>query len=146
MRQTARPSVALSALICGLLCAGAVQAESTVVLLLFDGFSGPMTELADTPALDRMRREGTWSHGLVPAFPTISLINGVTVSTGCWPEHHGIVTNLFLDPERGRYDHDSDADWLIGCEHLHQAAERQGVRAAAIGWYGARSGSRGPLA
>ena len=145
-RRTLGRRVAPAALICGLLCTGAARAEGTVVLLLFDGFSGPMTELADTPALDRMRREGAWSHGLVPAFPTISLINGVTVSTGCWPEHHGIVTNLFLDPERGRYDHDSDADWLTGCEHLHQAAERQNVRAAAMGWYGARSGSRGALA
>jgi arylsulfatase A-like enzyme len=43
-------------------------------------------------------------------------------------------------------DHDSDADWLAGCEHLHQAAERQGVRAAALAWYGSHSGVRGPLA
>ncbi len=139
---------AAAAFASGLVLAAPARAgnERAVVVLLFDGFAPSMLELAATPALDRMREEGAWSHGMTSAFPTISLINGVTVSTGCWPEHHGIVSNLFLDPERGLYDHSSDADWLSGCEHLHQAAERQGVRSAAIGWYGAESGTRGPLA
>jgi predicted AlkP superfamily pyrophosphatase or phosphodiesterase len=126
--------------------AAAPPAERTVVVLLFDGVPPALLEAVETPACDRIRAEGTWSNGMQPAFPTISLINGVTISTGCWPERHGIVTNKFLDPARGLYDHSSDADWLTGCEHLHQAAERQGVRAAALGWYGARSASRGPPA
>ena len=77
------------------------------------------------------------------AFPTISLLGGVTISTGCWPKNHGIVSNLFLDPLRGLYDHSSDASWLTGCEHLHQAAERQGVRTAALGWYGRYDSHKG---
>src|SRR4030095_10072943 len=126
-------------------CAGAIAviaalafpasaANRTVVVLLFDGWA--------PAALDRMRREGAWTHRFVPPFPSISLISGVTISTGCWPEHHGIVTNVFLDPVRGRYDHDRDADWLTGCEHLQQAAERQGVRAAEIDWDGARAANK----
>jgi alkaline phosphatase D len=120
--------------------------QRTVVVLLFDGFAPAVVDAFETPNLDRMRREGAATHHMEPPFPTISLISGATISTGCWPEHHGIVTNLFLDPERGVYDHDPDADWLTGCEHLQQAAERQGVRAAAIGWIGHRSGTRGPQA
>ena len=118
----------------------------TVVVLLFDGAPRSVLDLAPTPALDRMRREGAATDRMLPAFPSISLINGVTVSTGCWPERHGIVTNKFLDPERGLYDHSRDADWLTGCEHLHVAAERQDVAAAVLGWYGAHSGTNGPLA
>jgi predicted AlkP superfamily pyrophosphatase or phosphodiesterase len=138
-------------------CAGAVAviaalalpasaANRTVVVLLFDGWAPALLDGVATPVLDRMRREGAWTHRFVPPFPSISLISGVTISTGCWPEHHGIVTNVFLDPVRGRYDHDRDADWLTGCEHLQQAAERQGVRAAAIDWYGARSATKGDQA
>jgi alkaline phosphatase D len=93
-----------------------------------------------------MRAEGAFSHRMIPVFPTISLVNGISISTGCWPESHGVVTNKFLDPEKGLYDHSRDADWLTGCEHLHVAAERQGIRSAALGWYGARSGTRGSLA
>ena len=65
---------------------------------------------------------------------------------GCWPEHHGIVTNKFLDGDGRLYDHSRDADWATDCEHLHEVAERQGVRAAALDWYGARSYYARPLA
>jgi predicted AlkP superfamily pyrophosphatase or phosphodiesterase len=120
--------------------------DRTLVLLLFDGWAPTLLDHVSAPALERMRREGTWTHHMIPAFPSVSLVNQVTVSTGCWPEHHGIVSNEFLDPERGRYDHSRDADWLVGCEHLHQVAERQGVHAAALGWVGSRSTTRGKLA
>jgi predicted AlkP superfamily pyrophosphatase or phosphodiesterase len=120
--------------------------ERTVVVLLFDGVAPSLLQLAPVPAFERMRAQGSFSHGFEPPFPTISLISGFTISTGCWPEHHGIVTNKFLGEDGVVYDHSRDADWMTGCENLHQAAERQGVRTAALDWYGARSGSRGPLA
>lgn len=118
-------------------------ARRTVVVMLFDGLAPALLDGVSLPALERLRREGAWTHHIVPPFPTISLIGGVTISTGCWPEHHGVVTNRFLDPQRGFYDHSKDADWLTGCEHLHQAAERQGVPSAALGWYGTVSATRG---
>jgi predicted AlkP superfamily pyrophosphatase or phosphodiesterase len=120
--------------------------ERTVVVLLFDGVAEGLLSLAPVPAFERMRAEGSFSHGFEPPFPTLSLVSGFTISTGCWPEHHGIVTNKFLGEDGVVYDHSRDADWMTGCENLHQAAERQGVRTAALDWYGARSGSRGPLA
>ena len=121
-------------------------AQRTVVVLLFDGFAPALLDGQDTPALPRMRREGAWTHHMVPPFPSISLIGGFTISTGCWPEHHGVVTNRFFDPQRGFYDHSRDADWVTGCEELHQAAERQGVPTATLGWYGEVSSTRGKLA
>lgn len=146
-RNATRPIAPLAAaLVLALAGSAAAEPGRTAVVLLFDGFAPPMLELAETPHLDRMAREGVSSRGFVPAFPTISLINGVTVSTGCWPARHGIVTNVFEDPERGRYDHSGDADWLTGCEHLHQAAERQGMASAAIGWVGAHSETLGAQA
>jgi predicted AlkP superfamily pyrophosphatase or phosphodiesterase len=132
------------------LCSGSSFAappqERTVVVLLFDGVAPGLLSLAPVPAFERMREQGSFSHGFEPPFPSISLISGFTISTGCWPEHHGIVTNKFLDGDGLLYDHSRDADWMTGCENLHQAAERQGVRSAALDWYGARSHSRGPLA
>lgn len=126
--------------------AGSASNDALAVVLLFDGFAPALVDAFPTPNLDRMRAEGIHTHHFEPVFPTISLINQVTISTGCWPERHGIVTNKFLDPDRGLYDHSPDADWLTGCEHLHEAVERQGVRAAALGWVGRRSSRRGDLA
>jgi len=115
----------------------------TVVLLLFDGMAPALLDAHPTPAFDRIQREGAFSHHFEPVFPSISLINQVTISTGCWPERHGIVSNEFFDNERGRYDHDLDADWQQGCEHLHRAAQRQGLRSAALWFVGAHSKQNG---
>ena len=138
------------AIAAGLACAiaaGAARAEAprTVVVLLFDGFPPAAVERWSTPALHRLEREGLRTE-IEPPFPSISLPSQTTISTGCWPSHHGVVSNEFLDPVRGAYDHQTDADWLTGCEHLQQAATRQGVVTAALGWVGARSATRGPQA
>ncbi|HUO87973.1 MAG TPA: alkaline phosphatase family protein, partial [Rhizomicrobium sp.] len=72
--------------------------ERTVLVVLFDGLSPAELDAAKpTPNFDRMKREGAWSRHLVPAFPTLSLINHTTFATGCWPAHHGIVSNTFYD-------------------------------------------------
>jgi alkaline phosphatase D len=120
--------------------------DRTVIVLLFDGWAPAFVDSFPTPALDRIQKEGAFTHRFEPVFPSISLISQVTISTGCWPEHHGIVTNRFLDPVRGFYDHSRDRDWLLSCEHLHEAAERQGIRTAVLDWVGARSGTAGDRA
>ncbi len=124
--------------------------ERTVVVVLFDGFSPAELDAAGkTPNFDRIKREGTYSRHLVPAFPTISLINHTTYETGCWPEHHGVMSNAFYDPKLGFFGDKmgvSDADWHIGCEAMWQSAERQGVRAAVFNWVGRHSGTKGDLA
>lgn len=130
--------------------AGAAQAaERTVIVTLFDGFSPAMVDATKTPNLDTIKKEGAWSRHLVPAFPTISLINHTTYATGCWPEHHGVMSNIFYDPRLGRFGEKmnvGDADWRTGCETMWEAAERQGVHAAVFNWVGRWSHSRGKLA
>src|ERR1700743_2183098 len=89
--------------------AAAAAPERTVVVVLFDGFAPAELDAAKpTPNFDRLKREGAWSRHLVPAFPTISLINHTTYATGCWPEHHGIMSNVFYDPQRGRFGNGGD--------------------------------------
>jgi predicted AlkP superfamily pyrophosphatase or phosphodiesterase len=146
----------LSRVIVPALCASAFisfaafGAERTVVVVMFDGFSPAELDAAGpTPNFDRLKREGAWSRHLVPAFPTISLINHTTFQTGCWPEHHGIMSNVFYDPVRGRFGSDpsaQDADWRVGCESMWEAAERQHVHAAVLNWIGRWSTTRGRLA
>jgi predicted AlkP superfamily pyrophosphatase or phosphodiesterase len=142
-RMLLRTWMLLPLLACASIARGA---EPTVVVVMFGGFAADYVEMYSTPALDQMRKEGAWSQDMEPTFPSVSLTNAVSISTGCWPEHHGIVTNRFMDPEHGTYDHDANADWLTSCEHMHQAAERQGVRSATLGWVGGHSRSRGPQA
>lgn len=128
-------------------CSGnAIAADRTVVVVLFDGFAPSMMSAAATPNFDRIRREGVWSDHLVPVFPTVSFPNHTTFATGCWPARHGIVGNVFFDPERGKYLYSRDADWLTECETMWQAAERQGARSAVFGFIARKSETRGALA
>jgi len=140
--------VALFAL-CVFVLPAAAAPERTVVVVLFDGFAPAELDAArPTPNFDRLKREGAWSRHLVPAFPTISMINHTTFETGCWPEHHGIVSNVFYDPARGRFGKGADmadADWHTGCEAMWEAAERQGVKTAVLNWIGRWSHRRGKL-
>lgn len=115
-------------------------------MVLFDGFAPAMTDGVATPALDRIRREGVSSRHLVPDFPSVSMINHTGFATGCLAKHHGILSNRFLDPVRGEYKGARDADWRLSCESIFEAAERQGLKAAALGITGDRSTSRGPRA
>lgn len=136
-------------LTCLLLCVGgahAAESERTVVVVMFDGLAPAMVDAANTPNFDRIREEGAWSNHLAPAFPSVSLPNHTTFITGCWPERHGIVSNVFIDPKRGPYYSARDADWLMDCEPIWVAAERQGVRAAVLGFTARFSGTKGPQA
>src|SRR5690349_21273471 len=91
--------------------AGADRSELLVVLL-FDGFAPALVDEHPTPTLHALRAEGAWTHEMVPPFPSISFVGQTTIATGCWPEHHGIVSNRFFDPTRGAFEHERDADWL----------------------------------
>lgn len=118
----------------------------TVIVLMIDGLSRTMLDAVPTPHFTKIRTDGAWTDHLMPVFPSISEPNWVSASTGCWPENHGIVSAQFIDPRLGLFNHDVDADWVGGGELLHQVAEQQGVKTAALGWFGRYSRTRGALA
>src|ERR1700687_2254651 len=108
-------SIACLVLLCAQLAGAAQAAERTVVVVMFDGFAPAMADATKTPNFDVIKREGAWSRHLVPVFPSVSLPNHTSFITGCWPEHHGVVGNIFFDPQKGRYGEDGGADWQTGC-------------------------------
>jgi predicted AlkP superfamily pyrophosphatase or phosphodiesterase len=121
-----------------LLLAGAVRAgEPTVILLSLDGTRADYPERTETPAFDRMEREGA-RGSLTPVFPSNTFPSHVSLATGTHPDRHGIVGNVFFEPGRGLYRMAADASW-IEAEPLWIAAERQGVRSASFFWVGSET-------
>lgn len=109
-----------------------------MILLSWDGTRPDYLDRAKVPALERMRREGAMAERLAPVWPTNTFPNHVSLATGAPVDRHGIVGNVFLDPERGKFDYANDASWLQA-EPLWVAAERQGVKAAVYFWVGSET-------
>ena len=119
--------------------------ERSVVLLVYDGFAPATLRVAGTPNLDRIAREGAHTQAMMPVFPSLSAPNHVSLTTGCYPQRHGIVSNHFRDRERGIYQFQG-SEWLLGCEPLPVVAERQGIRSAVFSWGMSTEGGRQKLA
>lgn len=116
--------------------------EPIVVLLSWDGMRHDFPDLASFPALARLEREGVRAGRLTPVFPSNTFPGHISLATGTYPDRHGIIDNVFLDQERGRYAYSADANW-IEAEPLWIAAERQGVKTATYFWVGSETDWQG---
>jgi predicted AlkP superfamily pyrophosphatase or phosphodiesterase len=122
-----------------LLAVVAAAAEPpSVILLSWDGTRWDYPDRVELPALRRLEREGVRAERLVPVFPTSTFPNHVSLATGAYTDGHGIVGNVFVDAERGRYAYSDDASW-IEAEPIWVCAERQGVRSATFFWVGSET-------
>lgn len=114
-----------------------------LVLISLDGFRWDYLDKTDTPNLDRIA-EGVRAESLQPPFPSYTFPSHYTLVTGLHPEHHGIVSNVFYDPERreqfklGAPEDMVDPRWWGG-EPLWNTAERQGMKAATLFWPGSEA-------
>lgn len=78
-----------------------------------------------------------------PSFPTKTFPNHFTLVTGLRPDHHGIVGNSMIAPERpgvmfslGNAQQALDPFWWAEAEPLWITAEKAGVRSATMFWPG----------
>jgi predicted AlkP superfamily pyrophosphatase or phosphodiesterase len=110
-----------------------------VILISLDGTTPEAVRAAKLPTLLDLAKRGAAASRLVPVFPSNTFPNHVTLVTGVAPEVHGIVANVFLDPDRGLFRYSDDPTW-IEVEPIWSVAARHGVVSAAFHWVG----SEGP--
>ena len=125
--------------------AGSAQtsADPIVVLVSFDGWRWDYIDRADVPHLRALASRGVRADGLIPSFPSKTFPNHYTIVTGLYPEHHGIVSNVIVDPgfpERFTMASRTakTARWWAG-EPLWNTAMREGRRAASMFWPGSEA-------
>lgn len=114
-----------------LICAF-LGAQPRVVVLSFDGLAARSFNATTMPQMWKLSREAWMGEG-VPPFPSTTFNGHATIATGCWPEHHGIVANSFVDPVEGFVAYTATAKELLR-EPLWIAAQRSGVKAALYHW------------
>jgi len=107
-------------------------AQPKAVILSFDGLAARKFNAHTMPGLWKLSREATTGEG-IPPFPSTTFNGHTAIATGCWPEHHGIVANSYVDPDQGYVAYTAVADQLLR-EPLWTAAGRSGVKAAIWHW------------
>jgi predicted AlkP superfamily pyrophosphatase or phosphodiesterase len=121
------------------------QSQHYVVLVSLDGFRWDYGKRDNATHILALARRGVSApEGMLPSYPSITFPNHFTIVTGLYPEHHGLVANKFIDPERGaRYNYTDpasviDGSWYGGIP-LWSLAESQGMRTASLFWVGSEA-------
>jgi len=78
------------------------NSEQSIVILSLDGFRWDYNQKTQTPALDLIAKDGMKATSLIPSFPSKTFPNHYTIATGLYPDHHGLVNNLFFDESLGK--------------------------------------------
>ena len=72
--------------------------KEKVFLLVFDGFVHDFEKLtSNMPNFAKLAQQGVKGKGLIPPFPSATWPSMVTLTTGLYPESHGIIDNNFFD-------------------------------------------------
>ncbi|MBS1766207.1 MAG: alkaline phosphatase family protein [Acidobacteria bacterium] len=117
---------------CLLLICAMLGAQPKVVLLSFDGLASRSFTARTMPRLWKLSRTAATGEG-IPPFPSTTFNGHATIATGCWPEHHGIVANSYVDPGQGYVAYTAVADQLLR-EPIWISSTRSGVKAAVWHW------------
>jgi alkaline phosphatase D len=127
----------------------AQQAKHYVVLVSLDGFRWDYPRKYGAAHLLKLGAKGASApEGMLPVYPSLTFPNHISIVTGLYPEHHGIVGNSFWDPEReqtyvySQTKSNSDGSWYSGTP-LWVLAEQQGMRSACLFWPGSEAEIQG---
>jgi alkaline phosphatase D len=136
MKITRRGLFLLLSLAAAHVCAQPAE-RPYVVLVSLDGFRYDYAERYKAANILAIRDAGAAAPSMTPCFPSVTFPNHLSIITGLYPEHHGIVGNSFYDPARdasyGMSTTATDGTWYSGTP-LWMLAEQQGVHAASMFW------------
>lgn len=116
------------------------RGRTPLVLVSIDGYRADYLDRGLSPTLRRLADTGVRAQWMNPSYPSLTFPNHYTLVTGLWPDHHGIVSNRFIDARLGTFDyHDriaSDRGGWWGGEPLWMTAREQGLPVATMFWPG----------
>jgi len=116
------------------------QNPPLVILVSIDGFRADYLDRGLTPNIAGLAAGGVRAQSMRPAFPSITFPNHITLVTGLYPDHHGIVNNQMEDPAMPgmvfTMGNARDERWWDGAMPIWITAQRQGLHAATMFWPG----------
>ncbi|XP_054897890.1 ectonucleotide pyrophosphatase/phosphodiesterase family member 2 isoform X3 [Poeciliopsis prolifica] len=115
-------------------------ARSPLIILSMDGFRASYMKKGRTiiPNIEKLRRCGTHAPYMRPVYPSKTFPNLYTISTGLYPESHGIVGNAMYDSTFSATFNLKNKEKLNhrwwGGEPLWITAVKQGMKSSSFFW------------
>lgn len=122
--------------------------DAYVVLVSMDGFRWDFQKQFNLPNLTQIAKEGVHARSMKPSYPSKTFPNHYSIVTGLYPDHHGIINNVFYDSGLNEsFSLSSKAkndSRFYGGNPIWNVAEQQGVKAASFFWPGSDIDKRNP--
>ena len=122
--------------------------DAYVVLVSMDGFRWDYQKQFNLPNLKQIAKEGVHAKSMKPSYPSKTFPNHYSIVTGLYPDHHGIINNVFYDAQLNEsFSLSSQAkndSRFYGGNPIWNVAEQQGVKAASFFWPGSDIDKRNP--
>lgn len=120
------------------------QEKPYVLLVSFDGFRWDYCNNTSSPAFDSIEANGVRAKSLKPSFPTKTFPNHYSIVTGLYPDNHGIVHNVFYEPDKKQIYKIADRTkvmdgYFYKGTPIWNLAEDQGVKSASFFWVGSEA-------
>ncbi|KQB40443.1 ectonucleotide pyrophosphatase/phosphodiesterase [Flavobacterium aquidurense] len=122
--------------------------DAYVVLVSMDGFRWDYQKQFNLPNLKQIAKEGVHAKSMKPSYPSKTFPNHYSIVTGLYPDHHGIINNVFYDSAMNEsFSLSSNAkndSRFYGGNPIWNVAEKQGVKTASFFWPGSDIDKRNP--
>lgn len=122
--------------------------DAYVVLVSMDGFRWDYAKHFKLQNLKKIAKEGVHAKSMRPSYPSKTFPNHYSIVTGLYPDHHGIINNVFYDSALDKYfslstDAKNDSRFYGG-NPIWNVAEQQGVKSASFFWPGSDTDKKRP--
>ncbi len=122
--------------------------DTYVVLVSMDGFRWDYAKHFKLQNLNKIAKEGVHAKSMRPSYPSKTFPNHYAIVTGLYPDHHGIINNVFYDAvlnESFSLSTNAKNDSrFYGGNPIWNVAEQQGVKTASFFWPGSDTDKKRP--
>ncbi|MDR7371757.1 ectonucleotide pyrophosphatase/phosphodiesterase [Flavobacterium aquidurense] len=122
--------------------------DTYVVLVSMDGFRWDYAKHFKLQNLNQIAKEGVHAKSMRPSYPSKTFPNHYAIVTGLYPDHHGIINNVFYDAALNEsFSLSTNAkndSRFFGGNPIWNVAEQQGVKTASFFWPGSDTDKKRP--
>ncbi len=107
-----------------------IKGNQRVVVVMVDGLGPDYLEQSPMPVLKGLMAKG-FTKTVAGVMPSVTNVNNASITTGTWPEEHGITGNSFFDEALGQAEYMENSAYLLR-PTLFERAARRGVKSALL--------------